>query len=153
MSKLVFVLVLIVILLISYVVSPFLVASFEKDKIEESELTNIDEIKHSEFICKNSDLIIYHQAEKHTNRISKTIYIKGNVTNIGNSTIYLLKFNAKFYDNDKAIVDLGNVESLSIIYLKPEETVDFNLKHEIYFGNWNYPKFSKIEKYKITIST
>ena len=88
----------IIIIVISYIVLPFLVASIEYDKMEESNLTNIGESKPSEFICNNSDLTLYHQAEKQTKPLSKTIYVKGNVTNNGKSTIYFPTISVKYYD-------------------------------------------------------
>jgi len=142
-----------IIAVIFYIGLPFLVASIEYDKIEESNLTNIDESKPSEFICNNSDLTLYHQAEKQTKPLSKTIYVKGNVTNNGKNTIYFPTISVKYYDKGGSIIKLNDDEpERQFIYLKPWETKNFIIMDKINIVNWNYPNFPKVEKYRIIIS-
>ena len=155
MSKLVFALIIVIVVVCALFfnsATPFLAAALENNTIEESKITNMYESKISEFICNNSDLVIYYQDEIRTKRGIKTIYIKGNITNDGDNTIYLQNISVNFYNNAGSIIDLSKVDTQYIISIKPKETVSLNLKRIIYPATLDSDAFSKVKSYRLIVS-
>ena len=101
------------------------------------------------FVVNDSNILLFHTCEQQNvnfNLQDKYI-IRGNITNIGQKTIYFCELNASFFTKNSVVPKFVNndVDDLKIILIEPNKTLEFTI--EKYY---NY--LIDIRSYKIYVS-
>ncbi|WP_292464558.1 hypothetical protein [Methanolobus sp.] len=82
-------------------------------------------------VINDSNIVVFHTCEKekvNLNLRDKYI-VKGNITNIGDKTIFLSEVNVSFYNRNKNLPfsHKDTTKSVTFIQLKPQQTFNFTL--------------------------